>query len=58
VVIEETRLDEVWLVDSILALLEDPARLAGMAEAARAMAHPNAAKDIAELAAQVAGIKD
>jgi len=57
VVIEETRLDEVWLVDSIAALLEDPARLAGMAEAARAMAHPNAAKDIAELAAQVAGIK-
>jgi UDP-N-acetylglucosamine--N-acetylmuramyl-(pentapeptide) pyrophosphoryl-undecaprenol N-acetylglucosamine transferase len=55
---EETRLDDVWLVDSILALLEDPARLAGMAEAARAMAHPNAAKDIAELAAQVAGIKD
>ncbi len=57
VVIEETRLDEVWLVDSIVALLEDPARLARMAEAARAMAHPNAAKDIAELAAQVAGIK-
>jgi UDP-N-acetylglucosamine--N-acetylmuramyl-(pentapeptide) pyrophosphoryl-undecaprenol N-acetylglucosamine transferase len=55
VVIEETRLDEVWLVDSIAALLEDPARLARMAEAARAMAHPNAAKDIAELAAQVAG---
>ena len=57
VVIEETRLDEVWLVDSISALLEDPARLARMAEAARAMSHPNAAKDIAELAAQVAGIK-
>jgi len=58
VVIEETRLDEVWLVDSISALLEDPARLARMAEAARAMSHPNAAKDIAELAAQVAEIKD
>ena len=57
VVIEETRLDEVWLIDSIVALLEDPARLARMAEAARAMSHPNAAKDIAELAAQVAGIK-
>jgi UDP-N-acetylglucosamine--N-acetylmuramyl-(pentapeptide) pyrophosphoryl-undecaprenol N-acetylglucosamine transferase len=57
VVIEETRLDEVWLIDSIAALLEDPARLTSMAEAARAMAHPNAAKDIAELAAQVAGVK-
>jgi UDP-N-acetylglucosamine--N-acetylmuramyl-(pentapeptide) pyrophosphoryl-undecaprenol N-acetylglucosamine transferase len=55
VVLEETRLDEVWLVDSISALLEDPQRLAHMGDAARAMAHPNAAKEIAELAARVAG---
>ena len=55
VVLEETRLDEVWLVDTICALLEDPARLAKMGEAARAMAHPDAAKDIAELAAKLAG---
>jgi UDP-N-acetylglucosamine--N-acetylmuramyl-(pentapeptide) pyrophosphoryl-undecaprenol N-acetylglucosamine transferase len=55
VVLEETRLDEVWLVDTICALLEDPARLAGMSEAARAMAHPDAAKDIADLAAKLAG---
>jgi len=54
VVLEETRLDEVWLVDTLCALLEDPARLAGMSEAARAMAHPDAAKDIAELAAKLA----
>ncbi len=54
VVLEETRLDEVWLVDTICALLEDPARLARMSEAARAMAHPDAAKDIAELAAKLA----
>jgi UDP-N-acetylglucosamine--N-acetylmuramyl-(pentapeptide) pyrophosphoryl-undecaprenol N-acetylglucosamine transferase len=54
VVLEETKLDQVWLVDSICALLEDPARLAKMSEAARAMAHPNAAKDIAELAAKLA----
>ena len=58
VVVEETKLDEVWLVDTISALLEDPARLRRMSEAARAMAHPNAAKDIAELAAKVAGIED
>jgi UDP-N-acetylglucosamine--N-acetylmuramyl-(pentapeptide) pyrophosphoryl-undecaprenol N-acetylglucosamine transferase len=56
VVLEETKLDEVWLVDTISALLEDPSRLASMGQAARAMAHPNAAKDIAELAAKVAGI--
>ena len=56
VVIEETRLDEVWLVDTICALLADPVRLAKMSEAARAMSHPEAAKDIAELAAKIAGI--
>jgi UDP-N-acetylglucosamine--N-acetylmuramyl-(pentapeptide) pyrophosphoryl-undecaprenol N-acetylglucosamine transferase len=57
VVLEETRLDEVWLVDTIEVLLEDPARLGRMSDAARAMAHPDAAKEIAELAAKVAGIE-
>ena len=57
VVVEETKLDEVWLVDTISALLEDPGRLRSMSDAARAMAHPNAAKDIADLAAKVAGIQ-
>jgi UDP-N-acetylglucosamine--N-acetylmuramyl-(pentapeptide) pyrophosphoryl-undecaprenol N-acetylglucosamine transferase len=57
VVLEETRLDEVWLVDTIEALLEDPARLGKMSDAARAMSHPNAAKEIAELAAKVAGME-
>ena len=56
VVLEETRLDEVWLVDTICALLEDPSRLARMSDAARAMSHPNASKEIAELAAKVAGV--
>src|SRR5205807_8705023 len=56
VVLEETRLDEVWLVDTVEALLTDPARLGRMSDAARAMAHPDAAKEIAELAAKVAGI--
>ena len=58
VVLEETRLDEVWLVDTLSALLEDPPRLVRMGRAARAMAHPDAAKDIAELAAKVAGIEN
>jgi UDP-N-acetylglucosamine--N-acetylmuramyl-(pentapeptide) pyrophosphoryl-undecaprenol N-acetylglucosamine transferase len=57
VVLEETKLDEVWVVDTLATLLEDPARLGAMGQAARAMAHPDAAKDIAELAAEVAGIQ-
>ena len=58
VVLEETRLDEVWLVDTVDALLEDSSRLSRMSGAARAMSHPNAAKEIAELAAKVAGIEE
>ena len=54
VVLEETRLDEVWLVDTICAMLDFPSTLARMGKAARAMAHPDAAKDIAELATQLA----
>ena len=55
VVLEETKLDEVWLIDTLVTLLEDRGRLARMSQAARAMAHPDAAKDIAELAGKVAG---
>ncbi len=58
IVLEETRLDEVWLVDTVCALLEDPKRIAAMSEVARAMAHPDAAKDIAELAAKLAGSEE
>jgi UDP-N-acetylglucosamine--N-acetylmuramyl-(pentapeptide) pyrophosphoryl-undecaprenol N-acetylglucosamine transferase len=58
VVLEETRLDEVWFADTICALLEDPVRLSKMSDAARAMAHPDAAKEIAELAAKVAGVEN
>jgi UDP-N-acetylglucosamine--N-acetylmuramyl-(pentapeptide) pyrophosphoryl-undecaprenol N-acetylglucosamine transferase len=57
VVLEETRLDEVWLVDTVCALLEEPLRLAQMSDAAKAMSHPEAAREIAELAAKVAGIE-
>ncbi|MBO0910785.1 MAG: undecaprenyldiphospho-muramoylpentapeptide beta-N-acetylglucosaminyltransferase [Acidobacteria bacterium] len=57
VVVEETRLDEVWLVDCISALLDDPSRLSHMSDRARAMAHPGAAREIADLAAKVAGIE-
>jgi UDP-N-acetylglucosamine--N-acetylmuramyl-(pentapeptide) pyrophosphoryl-undecaprenol N-acetylglucosamine transferase len=57
VVLEETKLNHVWLVDTISALLNDPGRLQRMSEAARGLAHPNAARDIAAMAAGLAGIE-
>jgi UDP-N-acetylglucosamine--N-acetylmuramyl-(pentapeptide) pyrophosphoryl-undecaprenol N-acetylglucosamine transferase len=58
VVAEETSLERVWLADTIGALLGDPARLRRMSEAARKLAHPNAARDIGEMAARLAGIEE
>ncbi len=58
VVLEETRLDQVWLVDTISALIGDPPRLAEMSKAARSLSHPNAARDIAAMAAKLAGVEE
>jgi UDP-N-acetylglucosamine--N-acetylmuramyl-(pentapeptide) pyrophosphoryl-undecaprenol N-acetylglucosamine transferase len=55
VVVEESKLDGVWLVETVAALLGDEARLQRMSAAARSLAHPNAARDIAAMAARVAG---
>ncbi len=57
VVVEESKLEGVWLAETIAALLGDPRRLHAMSEAARSLAHPNAARDIAAMAAKVAGIE-
>lgn len=57
VVVEESTLEGVWLAESIAALLEDPQRLERMSQAARELAHPNAARDIAAMAARVAGLQ-
>ena len=57
VVVEELKLDGVWLAETIAALLGDPSRLQAMSDAARGLAHPNAARDIAAMAARVAGIE-
>jgi UDP-N-acetylglucosamine:LPS N-acetylglucosamine transferase len=55
-VVEESKLEGVWLAETIAALLGDPGRLNQMSGAARALAHPNAAQDIAAMAARLAGI--
>jgi UDP-N-acetylglucosamine--N-acetylmuramyl-(pentapeptide) pyrophosphoryl-undecaprenol N-acetylglucosamine transferase len=57
VVVEESKLEGVWLAETIAALLQDPQRLERMSQAARELAHPNAARDIAKMAARVAGIE-
>ncbi|MBZ5682238.1 MAG: undecaprenyldiphospho-muramoylpentapeptide beta-N-acetylglucosaminyltransferase [Acidobacteriia bacterium] len=57
VLVEESKLDGVWLAETIATLLGDPGRLERMGAAARGLAHPNAAKDIAAMAARVGGIE-
>ena len=57
VVVEESKLEGVWLAETVAALLQDPQRLDRMRQAARELAHPNAARDIAKMAARVAGIE-
>jgi UDP-N-acetylglucosamine--N-acetylmuramyl-(pentapeptide) pyrophosphoryl-undecaprenol N-acetylglucosamine transferase len=58
VVVEESKLEGVWLAETIAALLGDQRRLEAMSEAARGLAHPNAARDIAALARRVAGMEE
>jgi UDP-N-acetylglucosamine--N-acetylmuramyl-(pentapeptide) pyrophosphoryl-undecaprenol N-acetylglucosamine transferase len=58
VVVEESKLEGVWLAETISTLLQDNARLRRMSEAARSLAHPNAARDIAAIAARLAGIEE
>jgi UDP-N-acetylglucosamine--N-acetylmuramyl-(pentapeptide) pyrophosphoryl-undecaprenol N-acetylglucosamine transferase len=50
VVVPDAELDGSRLMAEVDALLSDPARLAAMAQAARAGARPHAADDIARLA--------
>ena len=56
VLVEESKLEGVWLAETIAALLNDPPRLEAMSAAARSLAHPHAARDIAAMAARVAGL--
>jgi UDP-N-acetylglucosamine--N-acetylmuramyl-(pentapeptide) pyrophosphoryl-undecaprenol N-acetylglucosamine transferase len=58
VVVEESKLEGVWLAETIATLLQDSRRLQSMSQAAKELAHPNAARDIAAMAAKVAGIEE
>ncbi len=58
VVVEESKLEGVWLAETIATLLQDSQRLRQMSHAARELAHPNAARDIAAMAVRVAGLEE
>jgi UDP-N-acetylglucosamine--N-acetylmuramyl-(pentapeptide) pyrophosphoryl-undecaprenol N-acetylglucosamine transferase len=58
VVVEESKLEGVWLAETIAVLLQDSHRLQQMSQAARELAHPHAARDIAAMAARVAGLEE
>jgi UDP-N-acetylglucosamine--N-acetylmuramyl-(pentapeptide) pyrophosphoryl-undecaprenol N-acetylglucosamine transferase len=49
VVVEESKLESAYLVDTITALIDDSARLQRMSVAARALSHPKAVEEIAAI---------
>jgi len=49
VVVEESKLEAAYLVDTITALIDDHARLQRMSAAARSLAHPKAVEEIAAI---------
>lgn len=55
VLLPEAELNAERLAQAITSLLQDRSRLASMSQAARALAHPDAARQIAALAARLAG---
>ncbi len=57
IVVEESKLEGVWLAETIATLLGDATRQHRMGQAARRLAHPNAAKDIAAMAAKLGRIE-
>jgi UDP-N-acetylglucosamine--N-acetylmuramyl-(pentapeptide) pyrophosphoryl-undecaprenol N-acetylglucosamine transferase len=53
--LEEAKLTSPALIEAVIGLLGDPSKLKSMGDAARSLSHPNAAKDIATMAAKLAG---
>jgi len=56
VMLEESKLDRGSLVETVAGLLSDESRLRSMGDAARKLPLQNAARDIAEMAAKLAGV--
>jgi len=56
IMLEESNLTRDSLVETVISLFSDQSRLRQMGEAARKLSHPSAARDIAAMAARLAGI--
>jgi UDP-N-acetylglucosamine--N-acetylmuramyl-(pentapeptide) pyrophosphoryl-undecaprenol N-acetylglucosamine transferase len=54
--LEESKLSPDSFVETVSSLLSDRSRLNSMSEAAKKLSHPNAARDIAEMAMRLAGV--
>lgn len=54
VMIDESKFNRESLISTVASLFADPTKLEHMGEAARKLSHPNAAKDIAAMAARIA----
>ena len=52
--LEEANLSAESLAETVARLFADRAQLARMGEAAKALSHPDAAKDVAKMAAELA----
>jgi len=55
--LEESKLTGASLADLVATLFAEPAQLQNMGKAAKALSHPHAAKDVARMAASLAGVK-
>ena len=58
VMLEESKLNRESLVETVGSLFSQPSRLETMSDAARKLSHPNAARDIAAMAARLAATKN
>lgn len=57
VLLEESRLCQQSLIETVSTLMGDRGRLETMGQAAKKLSHPNAARDIAVMAAELTGTK-
>jgi UDP-N-acetylglucosamine:LPS N-acetylglucosamine transferase len=54
--LEESKLSPESFIETVSSLLAERSRLANMGAAAKKLSHPNAARDIADMAIRLAGI--